>query len=328
MTADPTVLTPEQVRRDRARAGAVRALLDVYSNFGGVLSPDGTRVLFHSDRGGVPELFVAEVAHPEREAIRLVAGPERVGSAFFLPDGKTVLFRRDSGADENFHILRIGVDGRGLTDLTPGPAMWRDTPLVPRDRPDRMIFSARTHTDYASKILVQPLSPGEAKVVYRDPGPGTAVDVSPDGGRALWIREVSTGGHELLEVDLESGRARMVSPQGGRPGDVSAAAYSADGSRILVATDGGGERQALWALDRATLALAAEYLQAAPATARVTAVVPSPRGDRVAILIDAGNRSTVRLLDAATLVPRTEVATPPGTVTLGIATEVRFPLGA
>lgn len=325
VTAEPTVLTPAQKERDDALARRIRPLLELHQNFGAVLSPDGTRVLFRSDRGGVPELFLAEVAHPERPAARLVAGPERVASALFTPDGRWILFRRDRGADENFHIYRIGLDGSGLTDLTPGAPLWRDTPLVAAGR---LIFSARKPSDYASKILVQPLAPAEAEVVYSDPAPGTAVDVSRDGTHALWVREAASGGHELLEVDLASGQARMIVPRDGRPADVRAAAYSADGARILVATDGGGERHALWAIERATLARAAEYRPEAPAHSEVSAVVPSPRGDRIAIRVDSGNRSQVRLLDAASLAPLTDVATPPGSVSLGIATEVRYPLAA
>ncbi len=325
--AAPTVLTDAQKRRDAALAPRVRAILDVHQNFGAVLSPDGRQVLFRSDRGGVSELYLAEVARPKEPARKLVGGPERVASAVFTPDGKAVLFRRDTGADENFHILRIDIDGEGVTDLTPHEALWRDHPLVPRNKPGVMVYSIRKKTALASSVVVQSLSGGDAKVVYADPSPATAVDVSPDGARALLIRQ-AVGGYKLLEVDLVAGNARLLYPRDDQPARIEAAAYAADGKRVFVATDSGAESFSLLALDLKSLAKVAEYRQESPALAGVGAVVPSPRGDRVAILVDAGNRSFVRLLDARTLALKTEVETPLGSATLGTVTEVRIPSGA
>jgi dipeptidyl aminopeptidase/acylaminoacyl peptidase len=325
--AEPTVLTDAQKRRDAALAPRVRAILDVHQNFGAVLSPDGRQVLFRSDRGGVSELYLAEVARPKEPARKLAGGPERVASAVFTPDGKAVLFRQDTGADENFHILRVDIDGKGVTDLTPREALWRDHPFVPRNRPGVMVYSVRKKTALASSVVVQSLSGGDAKVVYADPSPATVVDISPDGARALLIRQ-AVGGYKLLEVDLVAGNARLLYPMDDQPARIEAAAYATDGKRVFVATDSGAESFSLLALDLKSLVKLAEYRQQSPALAGVGAVVPSPRGDRVAILVDAGNRSFVRLLDARTLALKTEVATPLGSATLGTVTEVRIPSGA
>jgi dienelactone hydrolase len=335
--AEPTVLSAEQRRRDAAEAPRIAALLDAYSNFGASLSPDGRRLLFRSDRGGSAELYSAEVARPEAPPTKLVSGPERVASAVFTPDGRAILYRQDKGADENFHIFRLPAAGGAPVDLTPGEPLWRDSPLVPRLAPGLMVYSARKRTDYTSMLFVQALPPeGRAprpvgaspaaearpKKVFSDPLPGTAVDVSPDGARALWVRETRGGGHEALEIDVRAGRAEPVAR------DVSAVAYSSDGARIFVATESPSGEHALAAIDRATRAPLARYVQSSPATAAVRSIVPSPRGDRVAIGVDAGNRSSVRVLDAKTLAPLRDVATPPGTASLGANTEVRFPLGA
>ncbi|HTR54604.1 MAG TPA: prolyl oligopeptidase family serine peptidase [Kofleriaceae bacterium] len=306
-----------------APAVDVPALLEAHENFGGTLSPDGTRVVFRSDRDGVAELYVAEVAEPDGPAKKIVAGPERIASGVFAHDGRSLLFRRDTGADENFHVLRVPVDGGEPVDLTPTDPMWRDSPLVPRDRADVIVYGARKPTDYASMIIVQELDGGAQRVAYRDPGAGAMIDVLPDASAALWFREATTGGHEVLEIDLATGQARPIEPRDGAAEMVTAAAYSADGSRIFVATDHGGEHHVVVALDRATLAELATYPQTDPPTAEVSAIVPSPRGDRVAITIDAGNHSTVRLLDATTLATLVDIRTPLGTAAVGTNSETR-----
>jgi hypothetical protein len=145
-----------------------------------------------------------------------------------------------------------------------------------------MFYAARKTTDVASMLLVQAIANAPTRVVFRDPLPGTVIDVRNDGTRVLWVHEAVAGGHELLEIDADSGESRLIASA-----NVSAAAYAADG-RILVATDNGTETHVLVALDPTTRKVLAEYRQTSPPTAQVNSVVPSPRGDRVVIAIDPG----------------------------------------
>ncbi len=89
--------TPVTVSAPAAKLD-LNALLSVHENFGGALSPDGTKLLFRSDRDGVAELYIADVAHPGAPATKLVAGPERVASAVWAAGGRVILLRRDTGA--------------------------------------------------------------------------------------------------------------------------------------------------------------------------------------------------------------------------------------
>lgn len=60
------MLGPSQLRRDAETAPKVSAILGAHMNYGATLSPDGERTVFRSDRAGIDQLFVAEVAHPEQ----------------------------------------------------------------------------------------------------------------------------------------------------------------------------------------------------------------------------------------------------------------------
>ena len=244
VASEPTVLTDAQKRRDAARGPRIAALLGASKNYGAVLSPDGTKVLFQSDRDGLAELYLSEVGKPDAPAKKLVGGKERVASAIFTNDGQSIVFRQDTGHDENFHILRVAVDGTGVTDLTPEGKLWRDTPLIPKGSADTMLYGVRKTTDLASMLFVQSISPAAPRIVFRDPLPGWAMDVTGDGMRALWVHEAVGGGHELLEIDVTTGKSRLIASA-----DVTAAAYAADGERIFVGTDNGTETHVLVALD-------------------------------------------------------------------------------
>ncbi|HVH46274.1 MAG TPA: prolyl oligopeptidase family serine peptidase [Labilithrix sp.] len=326
--AEPTNLTESQKKRDAASAARVKALLDVYENGRPVLSPDGTKVLFQSNRASTG-LYLVDVGRPGAEPKALSGLPEgAVGPFVFTRDGASLLVRTDSGGAESFHIHRFALDGSKTVDLTPNDPLWRDTPLLPRDKPDLMVYGARKHSDLVSMLMVQNLSGGEPRVAYRDSAAAVALDVSADGRRALWVREVPRGGHELSEIDLSTGKARLLSPLDGKAARITTAAFSADGTRVYIGTDSGTEVHSLFAIDRESLKTVAEYRQEAPATAAVGVVVASPRGDTVAIGVDAGDHSTVRVLDARTLTAKVDVKMPLGVASIGLSTEVRFPLGS
>ena len=46
-----------------------------------------------------------------------------IGQYFWSLDGRWVLYAQDVGGNENFHFFRVGPDGKGAVDLTPGDAV-------------------------------------------------------------------------------------------------------------------------------------------------------------------------------------------------------------
>jgi hypothetical protein len=106
LDASPTERTAEQLARDNARTPLANALLDAFSNFAPMFSPDGRKLLFGSRRDGNRQFYLSNVANPSAPPVLLTHGAERVGGATFSRDGRSVLFTRDSGADENYRISR------------------------------------------------------------------------------------------------------------------------------------------------------------------------------------------------------------------------------
>jgi dipeptidyl aminopeptidase/acylaminoacyl peptidase len=328
VSADPTALTVAQAARDKALAPKVEAIVDAFGNFDAQLSKDGKKVLFRSNRGGLPEVYVGEVGKPGEApkkvvgSVLLLAGEapgasERVASAVFTRDGKHILFRRDRGADENFHILRCDAEGGGMVDLTPSGTLHRGDPLLPRKVADTFFYTARDTTSAETKLFVQKVAGGEPKVVYVDPSPAFGVDVSPDGKHALLLRSLSPSDQVVFDVDVAAGKAARVFPAEGKRAGVQAASFSADGNAVLVATDEGGETHSVLALDEKTHAETARYTQKEPPTAHVDGIEVSPRGDLIVINVDAGHHREARVLSARKLEEKGTVKAPLGTVGIG-----------
>ena len=275
-------------------------------------------MVFVSNRDGLPQLYVADAANPDAPATRLVKTTERIPAVHALPDGKTLLFRSDHGADENWSFFVCGSDGSGLKEVTPGAKMQRDDPFVPDGMPRTAFYSARKLSDSGSALYSVGLAAGAAETkLYEEKVPGSITDVSRDGKRALWVRFPSESDNTLLVVDLATRTAKAIYPPPGGPKvHIFNARFSPDGQRIFTATDAGGEQALLFAVDASGKELA-RYTETHPATADIDDTAVSKDGRLIAFSLGAGNHNEVRLLDARTLKPVVEVAMPLGTGFLG-----------
>lgn len=316
--ANPTERTPEQKARDDARAPLANAIMDAYTNAQPRFSPDRKKVLFSSHRDGNREFYLADVASPSAPPLLVTHGSERAADATFTRDGKSILFLRDTGADENFRIYQVGLDGKNETCLTPGAVMHRDSPFEGRRNKGIIVYSQRQVKAPTSDVVVQKIG-GEPKVVYTDPGPSFVNDLTQDGKHALLLRMNSLSDMVLFDVDLASGKARRVYPAEGKHVAIHDASYSIDGKRIFVASDDGGE--GLYAIDAATGAVQQQYAQSDPPTAAVDNVTVSPRGDRIAVAIQMGDHSEARIFDAKTLKVTAKVDAPLGAVSTAMFSE-------
>jgi dipeptidyl aminopeptidase/acylaminoacyl peptidase len=309
--ATPTVRTDTQRARDDARAPLANAIMDAYTNYSPQLSRDGKKVLFGSRRDGNREYYLSDVATPAAPPIQLTHGPERAGTAVFSRDGKSILFTRDTGADENYRIYQVGLDGKNETCLTPGPVLHRYPPHEARERPGTIVYGQRQAKSAATEVVVQKIG-GEPKVVFTEPGPGYVIGLTRDGKRALLDRRASSSDFVLFDLDLASGKPRRLYPEEGKKATVHDASYAPDGKTVYVAADDGADGEFLFAIDAATGVIMQRYRQSDPPTASIGSVLVSPRGDRLAVAVDAGDHDEARFLDPKTLKVTSKVSAPVG----------------
>jgi dipeptidyl aminopeptidase/acylaminoacyl peptidase len=330
LDSEPTVLTADQQQRDAALAPLVTSIVDAYPNWNGFFSSlvanyasDGKRIVFGSQRDGLPELYLADVAHPADPPKALTAGPERAIWGDFTPDGNSILFLRDTSGDENHAIWRVNLDGSALQNLTPGDPRKRGEPIVPTGRPKTMFYTERAPSEMGLRVMAQDLAGGQARVVYSDPGVGGLFDVSPDATRALIVHVPSRSDNRLASVDVRTGKERRLypaEPAGNKKTElktagIHSARFSRDGRRVYVSTDDGQEASVVLALDAWTGKELARFVNEVPTSAMHLAV--SRTVDALAVVSDLGNHGDARVLDAKTLKPQVTAKVPLGDVQMG-----------
>jgi dipeptidyl aminopeptidase/acylaminoacyl peptidase len=309
----PDVPQGADAARDAELGKKALTFIDAFFNGGGSFSPDGKQVIFISNRDGLPQMYLADAGKPGAPPRRVVSTNERIDEPSFLPDGTSLLFRMDRGADENWSIFRVAADGSGLTELTPGEKLQRDAPIVPRGAPGTMLFSARLSSEPGSRVYAAAVERGGGvpRLVYSEKDkPGFLIDVSHDGKVALYATLVTATQNIARLVDVASGTARVLYPGSGAV-RITDGAFSGDGRRVFLATDAGADQALVLAFDVVSGKEVARYVEKKQARASLT-LATSKAGDHLAIGVNAGDHYEVRLLDARSLAISHEVKLPLG----------------
>jgi dipeptidyl aminopeptidase/acylaminoacyl peptidase len=276
---------PDQAKGDAREAEFAKlatGYVEAFGNSHAIFTPDRKRIVLQSNRDGLPQVYVAEVAKPADEPLRIV---------------KSVIYRQDTGADENWSIHRVGIDGKNTVELTPGEKLMRDSPYLVDGKPDTMLFTARKPSESRSTLYTASTAkPGTAKAIYTDEMPAYLTDVDPKGATALVLQIPARMENHLLRVDLASGRAEKLWPTDAKV-SIFHAVFSADAEQVFVATDGGGEDNVLLALDAKTGKELARYA-ATPKTGQIDGVSVAKKGGLLGVSIVAGDHSEVSILDS------------------------------
>jgi dipeptidyl aminopeptidase/acylaminoacyl peptidase len=291
---------PDEAKGDAREAEFTKlatGYVEAFGNSLAIFTPDRKHIVLQSNRDGLPQVYVAEVAKPADEPLRIVNSTERAFAARVTKDGKSVIYRQDTGADENWSIHRVGIDGKNMVELTPGEKLQRDHPYLVDGEPDAMFFTARKQSESRSTLYTASTTkPGAAKAIYTDEMPAYLSDVDPKGATALVTQLPARMENYLLRVDLAAGKAEKLWPTDAKV-SIFHASFSADGEQVYVATDGGGEDNVLLALDAKTGKELARYA-VTPKTAQIGSVSVAKKGGLLGVSIVAGEHSEILILDS------------------------------
>jgi len=157
-----------------------------------IWSPDGTRIVFSSDRGGTWDLYEKPVAGTQDPEPLLTGGSILKYSSSWSPDGKTILFVQ---LDEHtgWDILAMPMEG----ERVPTPYVRNSYDQTsPHFSPDGRWVSYTSTESGRPEIYVQAF-----------PTPGRKFQVSTNGGDySIWradgrqIAFAATGGVQLVDV--------------------------------------------------------------------------------------------------------------------------------
>jgi Tol biopolymer transport system component len=206
-------------------------VLDTYPSW----SPDGSRIVFQSNRDGGSEIYVMDADGSDQ--VRLTNTDDGETDSVFSPDGAQIAFTRWHGVPavpEIWVMDSDGTDQHEVSTLPPSPGdpyPLRGQSMEPAWSPDgsRIAFTTRRTGNY--DIWVMAPDGSAQRPIFVDP---LNDDVEPDwfpGGSRLVVRTTSSDS-QLIVVNAEDGTSQSL-------GAVSSAVkpvWSPDGTQIVFST--------------------------------------------------------------------------------------------
>ena len=246
MPITTTLLLAAVVALQLGPAHRVTNVQDAYP----MLAPDGSRILFESNRTGNWEIYTMKA--DGTELVRLTDNPAADVGPIWSPDGKRIVFGSERDGDPEVYVMNA--DGSGQRRLTRAPG----DDSHPHWSPDglRIVFnSARTTPDLSvewtkqyHEIFTMATDGSDVRQVTRFRTVSTYPQFSPDGRRISFRRVVDEPGMIWdLTLGARNSEVFVMNADGSNPVNVSKSAaydgwpaWSPDGSKILFSSNRAG----------------------------------------------------------------------------------------
>src|SRR5688572_3863448 len=253
--------------------------------------PIERRMIVTTTFGSVPQLH--EVKFPGAARTQLTYFPDGVSirpGAVFLPRGDSIVFQKDTaGGGEANQLFRYDAATGAMTLLTDGKSR-NGTPVISRS--GRVAYdSTRRDGKNRDLYLLDPRQPDSSTLLAETTGIWSALDWSADEKSVLAMQSMSSSESYLWKLQVPGGEKTLLTPKGDRPVRWSAAFFAGGGDAIYALGNSNSESPRVFRLTGAA---------PSPLTSAdhpVEAFAPSPDGQRLAVVFDAGASSRLQLLD-------------------------------
>lgn len=209
----------------------VRLTNDPANDYAPALSPDGSKIVFVSNRDGNDEIYVMNADGSGQT--RLTSNAAQDSDPSFSGDGSKIAFRsaRDAG---NYEIYVMNADGTGQVNLTNHPGADGMPSFSPVS--GKIVFYSNRHGDPMTTgihdIYVMNSDGSGVTRLTDTPGDDVRPSFSPDGTKIVF-ESTRTGGYEIYIMNADgSGQTRLTF-------DMAInvhAAFSPDGGQIAYQT--------------------------------------------------------------------------------------------
>lgn len=216
------------------------------------ISPDGSRLAWLAPRGGLMNIWLqprsggdAEPITDERE--------QPIRTFFFTRDGSRIVFPKDGGGDEIFHLYAIDLERpeAEARSLTPFTGVKAGVIALPRETPKHILVSLNRRDPTCFDAYRLTIATGELTLVGENPGAISSWLADRLGVLRAAVAQTTSGDSELLVRDDESSPFRVVAEfaneDGGEPH-----AFTPGGNEIYCSSARGSDLARLVAIDVGT----------------------------------------------------------------------------
>jgi dipeptidyl aminopeptidase/acylaminoacyl peptidase len=275
--------------------------------------PTERRILIATRFGEAPQLHDVRMPGGARRQLTFfrdgVTGPGERPYAGYAPDGRSIVFQKDvAGGGEANQLFRYDFASGVSTMLTDGRAR-NEFPVVSRTGLVAYSTTRRNGKDWDLNVL-DLANPASDRRLFEGEGTWLPLEWSPDSRQVAIIEMISTAQTYLWVVDVATGVRTPLTDRTGPPVRWWSVAFARDGKSLYGLGNHGGEGIRLW---RRPLA-GGEWSVVSRVGETLEGFALSPDGRLLAMVVDRGADSVLRIQDAAGRRERPPSTLPPGVI--------------
>jgi dipeptidyl aminopeptidase/acylaminoacyl peptidase len=212
------------------------------------ISPDGKTLAFLQPYERRMNVHVQPIAGGEPK--RLTNETARDIPDHFWKGPDRLVYVKDFGGDENFHVVAVNKDGSGLKDLTPFDGVRAEIIDQLRDFPDQLLVGLNKRNKEVFDAYRLDLTTGELELIAENPGNITSW-LADHAGNIRGAQTTDGVNTSFLYRDGASGPFRIVLTTSFRD-SFSPLFFTFDNKSLYAASNLGRDKQAIVLVDPAT----------------------------------------------------------------------------
>lgn len=214
------------------------------------LSPDGKQVAFLAPVERRLNLFVQEVSGENPRQVTDVR--DRDIGGYFWKNANTLIYLKDDGGDENYHLYAVDIVSGQTRDLTPFPGVRAGIVDDLEDIEDEVLIDMNQRRLDVFDVYRLNVKTGEMTLVAENPGNYIGYLTDHAGKvRVALAKDAEQNRNILLYRDTEQQEFRPIITTGFKD-QVSPYFFSADNRHLYATSNIGRDRKALVLIDPAT----------------------------------------------------------------------------
>jgi dipeptidyl aminopeptidase/acylaminoacyl peptidase len=211
------------------------------------ISPDGKYLSWLAPYERRLNVFVRPFAGGEATRVTSETARSIAGYGW---KGDRIIFAKDFGGDENFHVVSVDLKGGDLKDLTAGEKVKANLVDILYDDDDHVLISHNRRDAKAFDVFRINVKSGEEKLVAQNPGNVTGWGADHAG--KLRVATVSDGVNaQVLYREREEDPFKPIVTTNYREA-VAPIFFTFDNKRLYVSSNRGRDKRAIFILDPAT----------------------------------------------------------------------------
>jgi dipeptidyl aminopeptidase/acylaminoacyl peptidase len=133
-----------------------------------ILSPSGEQIAFTKPVNSRMNIFATKIG--SNDTVQLTSLEDRDISGYFWKSDSQIVYIRDNGGDENYHLFSVNVGTQKQTDLTPFPKVSVQIVDALEDKPDEILVGMNKENPELFDVYHLNIKTGELKMEAKNPG--------------------------------------------------------------------------------------------------------------------------------------------------------------